>query len=94
VPGTAEAELSGLAFGGSWRPSPTRRQPFACRWVPVPDDFGRSKQRAAAFAAAWQHWAGPSELLFTQRSAVGHQAAALAGAQATDYHTSTRRIWV
>lgn len=72
----------------------TRRPPFQHRWAAVPADFGRTKQRAAEFATAWQRWAGPSELQFTQRTATGHQAAAIAGAQAADYQTSSRRIWV
>ncbi len=72
----------------------TRRPPFAQRWVAVPDDFGRSKKRATAFAAAWQRWAGPSELQFTQRTAEGRQTAAIAGAQSADYQTNSRRIWV
>ncbi len=72
----------------------TRRPTFSRRWVAVPDDFGRSKQRAAAFADAWQRWAGPSELQFTQRTVEGRETAAIAGAQGAVYQTSSRRIWV
>jgi len=71
----------------------TRRPPFARRWVDVPDDFG-SKKRATAFAVAWQRRAGPSELQFTQRTVEGRETAAIAGAQAADHQTSSRRIWV
>jgi len=70
------------------------KAPFGRRWVAVPDDFGRSRQRAEAYAAAWRRWLGPAELQFTQQTAAGHQAAATAGAQASVYQTSTRRIWV
>ncbi len=70
------------------------KAPFGRRWVAVPDDFGRSRQRANAYAAAWRRWLGPAELQFTQQTAAGQEAAATAGAQAADYQTSTRRIWV
>jgi hypothetical protein len=71
----------------------TRRPPFARRWVAVPDDFGRRKERAEAFARAWRRWLGPTELRFTQRSAAGKEALAAANAQAAEYETSTRRVW-
>jgi hypothetical protein len=54
----------------------------------------RSKQRAEVFAQAWRRWLGPAELQFTQRSPVGRDAVAAASAQAVDYETSSRRIWV
>ncbi len=72
----------------------SRRPPFERRWVAVPEDLGRGKHRAEAFATAWRHWVGPAELQFTQRSEAGRDAVAGAGAQAADYETSTRRIWV
>jgi superfamily II DNA or RNA helicase len=72
----------------------TRQAPFDRRWVAVPGDFGRTKKRATAFAEAWRRWAGPSELQFTQRTDEGRQTAAIAGSQAADYQTSSRRIWV
>jgi superfamily II DNA or RNA helicase len=71
----------------------TRRPPFQRRWVPVPDDFGRRKERAEVFANAWRRWLGPTELRFTQRSAEGKEALAAANAQAVEYETSTRRVW-
>jgi superfamily II DNA or RNA helicase len=71
-----------------------RKQPFERRWVAVPPDLGRTKQRAEAYARAWQRWLGPSELQFTQRTEAGRQAAADADAQRSDYQTSSRRIWV
>jgi hypothetical protein len=71
----------------------TRQPPFERRWVAVPDDFGRRKERAEVFAKAWQQWLGPTELRFTQRSAGGKEALAEASAQAAEYETSTRRVW-
>jgi superfamily II DNA or RNA helicase len=71
-----------------------RRAPFEHRWVAVPADLGRGKHRAEAFAKAWRRWLGPAELQFTQRGAAGQDAVAGAGAQADDYETSIRRIWV
>ena len=71
-----------------------RKPPFESQWVPVPDDFGASKQRAEAYARSWRRWLGPGELTFTQRSQAGRQAAALAQAQGADYQISSRRIWV
>ena len=72
----------------------TFREPFEHRWVEVPSDLGRRKERAEAFARAWRRWLGPSELLFTQRSAKGKAARAAAGAQATDIQAVRRRIWL
>jgi superfamily II DNA or RNA helicase len=83
--------------GGGLRPLArvlARRPPFRRRWVVVPDDLGRVKKRAEAYARAWQRWLGPAELQFTQRSPEGRAAAATASAQAADYQTSSRRIWV
>jgi superfamily II DNA or RNA helicase len=71
-----------------------RKPPFDRRWVAVPDDFGRTRQRAEAYAQAWRRWLGPAELQFTQRTQAGRQAAADAEAQRSDYQTSSRRIWV
>ena len=72
-----------------------RREPlFESWWSAVPEDLGRTKARATAFAAAWRRWLGPCELRFTQRSDAGREAAAAAIAQAPGYETSTRRIWV
>jgi hypothetical protein len=70
-----------------------RQPPFERRWVAVPDDFGRRKERAEVFANAWGRWLGPSELHFTQRTDEGKEALAAANAQAAEYETSTRRIW-
>lgn len=72
----------------------TRRPPFRRRWVAVPEDLGRAKKRAEAYQRAWQRWLGPAELQFTQRTPEGKAAAATAGAQAADYQTAARRIWV
>jgi superfamily II DNA or RNA helicase len=71
-----------------------RRPPFGRRWVAVPEDLGRTKRRAEAFAKGWRRWLGPGELQFTQRSPAGRDAVATASAQGTDYETSSRRIWV
>jgi hypothetical protein len=70
------------------------KAPFDRRWVAIPDDLGRSKQRAEAYATAWRRWLGPAELQFTQRTVAGREAAAGADAQRSDYQTSSRRIWV
>ena len=72
----------------------SRRPPFDRRWVAVPEDLGRSRQRAEAYARAWRRWLGPAELQFTQRTAAGREAAAGANAQRSDYQTSSRQIWV
>jgi superfamily II DNA or RNA helicase len=72
----------------------TRQPPFASRWVAVPADLGRTKQRAEAYHAAWTRWLGPSELQFTQRSQIGRDAAAQASAEQADYSTSRRQVWV
>ena len=72
----------------------TRRPPFERRWAAVPEDFGRTRPRAEAYAQAWGRWLGPGEFLFTQRTEVGREAVADANAQRTDYQTSSRRIWV
>ncbi|MBA3330940.1 MAG: DEAD/DEAH box helicase family protein [Actinobacteria bacterium] len=72
----------------------TSRQPFEQRWVAVPADLGRRKDRAEAFQCAWRRWLGPTELLFTQRSEAGQAALAVASAQAPDYEARTRRIWL
>jgi superfamily II DNA or RNA helicase len=71
-----------------------RKPPFERRWVAVPEDFGRAKQRAETYAEAWRRWLGPAELQFTQRSQAGRDAVADANAQRSDYQTSSRRIWV
>lgn len=70
-----------------------RRPPFEHLWVPVPADLGRRRERAEAFARAWERRLGPTELRFTQRGEAGTDARAAAGAQAADYEARTRRIW-
>ena len=72
----------------------TGKASYERRWVAVPDDLGRTKKRAEAYATAWRRWLGPAELQFTQRTEAGREAAAGAGAQASDYQTSARQIWV
>jgi superfamily II DNA or RNA helicase len=72
----------------------TLREPFERRWVEVPSDLGRRKERAEAFARAWRRWLGPSELVFTQRSERGLAARAAAGAQSADYQALRRRVWL
>jgi superfamily II DNA or RNA helicase len=72
----------------------TRKQPFDHRWVAVPADLGRAKQRAEAFYTAWTRWLGPAELQFTQRSQAGRDAAAEASAEQSGYSTSRRQVWV
>jgi hypothetical protein len=70
------------------------RAVFPVRWEAVPRDLGRHKDRAEAFARAWRRWLGPSELIFTHRTAAGRAALVHAGAQSIDYETSTRRVWI
>jgi superfamily II DNA or RNA helicase len=70
------------------------RPPFGARWVAVPADLGRAKQRAEAYHAAWTRWLGPAELQFTQRSQAGRDAAAQASAEQSEYSTSRRNVWV
>jgi len=62
-------------------------------WHAVPDDLGRRKDRAEAFAAAWRHWLGPAELAFTQRDGPGREALAAAVAQDWSYDTQRRAVW-
>ncbi len=70
------------------------RAPFGSLWAAVPDDLGRSKQRAQVCARCWERWLGPTELQFTQRTQAGREAAAGVHAQGAGYQTSSRRIWV
>jgi superfamily II DNA or RNA helicase len=71
------------------------RPAFLRQWHAVPDDLGRTKARATAFAQAWRRWLGPSTLLFTQRSDEGRRALAEAGAQAASYDgAKIRNVWV
>ncbi|HYK32646.1 MAG TPA: DEAD/DEAH box helicase family protein [Streptosporangiaceae bacterium] len=70
------------------------RPPFGKRWIAVPNDLGRAKQRAEAYYAAWSRWLGPAELQFTQRSQAGRDAAAEASAEQPGYSTSRRDVWV
>jgi len=70
------------------------RPPFGNRWVAVPNDLGRAKQRAEAYHAAWSRWLGPAELQFTQRSQAGRDAVAQASAEQSEYSTSRRNVWV
>jgi hypothetical protein len=72
----------------------TFSEPFERRWVEVPSDLGRRKERAEAFARAWRRWVGPSELVFTQRTEEGRAARAAASAQAEDYQAGQRLIWL
>jgi hypothetical protein len=71
-----------------------RRPPFPTRHHPVPDDLGRNKERAEAFARAWSRHLGPSGLTFTQRTDEGRRARAQAAAQDGGYETLVRDIWV
>jgi hypothetical protein len=72
----------------------TRRPPFPVRHHPVPDDLGRRKERAEAFARAWSKQVGPTELVFTQRTDAGRRARATAAAEDGGYETVVRDIWV
>ena len=69
------------------------RGPLVEAWHAVPDDLGRRKDRAEAFAAAWRHWLGPAELAFTQRDGPGREALAAAVAQDWSYDTQRRAVW-
>jgi hypothetical protein len=70
------------------------RPPFERRWLAVPADLGRRKERAGAFARACRRWLGPGELRFTQRTEEGKEALAAAGAQAADFEARRRRVWL
>jgi superfamily II DNA or RNA helicase len=72
----------------------TRRPPFPVRHHPVPEDLGRRKERAEAFARGWSRQVGPTELVFTQRSDEGRRARAEAAAEDGGYETVVRDIWV
>ena len=72
----------------------TFREPFERRWVEVPSDLGRRKDRAQTFGRAWRRWLGPTQLVFTQRSEQGKAARAAAGAQSADYRALRRRVWL
>jgi hypothetical protein len=71
-----------------------RRPPFPVRHHPVPADLGRHKDRAEAFARAWAHHLGPTQLVFTQRTDEGRRARAAAAAEDGGYETLVRDIWV
>ena len=71
-----------------------RRPPFPIRHHPVPADLGRRKERAEAFARAWAHHVGPTQLVFTQRTDEGRRARAAAAADDGGYETVVRDIWV
>ncbi len=72
----------------------TRRPLFPVRHHPVPDDLGRHKERAEAFARAWSKQVSPTELVFTQRSDEGRRARAEAAAEDGGYEAVVRDIWV
>jgi hypothetical protein len=72
----------------------TRRPPFPSRHHPVPADLARRKERAEAFARAWQRHLGPGTLVFTQRSDEGRRARAEAAADDGGYETLVRDVWV
>jgi superfamily II DNA or RNA helicase len=71
-----------------------RRPLFPVRHHPVPADLGRRKERAEAFARAWAHHLGPTQLVFTQRTDEGRRARAAAAAEDGGYETVVRDIWV
>jgi hypothetical protein len=62
-------------------------------WHQVPDMLGVNAERAACLLAAWRHWVGDGQVLFTGSPA---GAGALAAAQGTDPFSATtvlRRHW-
>ena len=69
------------------------RGPLVDAWHAVPDDLGRRKDRAEAFAVAWRRRLGPAELVFTQRDGPGRGALAAAAAQDWSYDTQRRAVW-
>ncbi|HWM12616.1 MAG TPA: DEAD/DEAH box helicase family protein [Solirubrobacteraceae bacterium] len=71
-----------------------RKPPFPSRHHPVPADLARRKERAEAFARAWQRHLGPGTLVFTQRSDEGRRARAEAAADDGGYETLVRDVWV
>ena len=85
-PGRGGLALLGLTLA--------RRRRFDELWHAVPDDLGRNRHRAAAYAKAWTRWLGPSRLMFTQRSDEGRRALADAASQLFEYETHSREVWV
>ena len=79
--------------GGQLMAALRGRPAFATIWHAVPGDFGSHKPRAEAFAAAWQRWLGPTQLVFTQRD-LGRESLAQAAAQAPGWETQLRSVWV
>ena len=62
-------------------------------WHAVPAELGRRKERAEAFARAWQRWLGPSRLVFTHRSDQGRDTLAKAAAQSERWEVNRRQTW-
>jgi superfamily II DNA or RNA helicase len=85
-PGAGPAQLLGRVLA--------RRPPFPARHHPVPSDLGRRKERAEAFARAWERHVGPATLVFAQRSEEGRRARAAAAAEDGGYETVVRDVWV
>jgi superfamily II DNA or RNA helicase len=68
--------------------------PYERAWHPVPSDFGRNRQRADAYAAAFARWLGPGEMRYVATTEEGREAlAAAAGADAA-WETHTRQLWL
>ena len=72
-----------------------RRWPrYGTAWHAVPADFGRNRERAAAYHAAFARWLGPGELRYTQSSEAGRSALALAAGAPEMLETQRRRLWL
>jgi hypothetical protein len=70
-----------------------RARPSGVVWHPVPTVLGVNASRAGAFAAAWDRWVGPTQLLYTGSP---EGAGVLAAQQGSDPFAATtviRRHW-
>ena len=68
--------------GDGWR--------YGRAWHPVPSDFGRNRERADTYAAAFARWLGPGELRYTVTDA---EALAPAAGGDAAWETQTRQLW-
>ena len=70
-----------------------RARPSGVEWHPVPTALGVNAARAGAFAAAWDRWVGPTELLYTGSPEGAGVLAAQQGSDPFDATTVIRRQW-
>ncbi len=73
------------------RPGRRRVEVRRSAWHPVPSDFGRNRERADAYAAAFARWLGPGELRYTVTDA---EALAPAAGGDAAWESQTRQLWL